>query len=263
MESIFENVCVVVPARIGSSRLSKKPLRDLCGKPMIVRVCENLKPLEELGAFVVVATDSNEIVKECEKFCINSKMTGTHHSCGTSRCFEAAQGSGAELVLNIQGDEPFLETAPVIELVRVFKSGKAKDFEIGTVAIRSSSLKDYNDPNKVKVVVDKNNKAMYFSRATIPYYRDGIKENEVVNFLLHQGVYLYRYEALERFCTLTESTLEVKERLEQLRAMEDGMSIYVHVSDAASSFGIDTIEDLQLARKIYEKRHPGCGGCNN
>ena len=256
MSGVFEKVCVVVPARIGSSRLPQKPLMDLCGAPMIVRVYENLKPLEDLGARIVVATDSDKIIKECDKFCINSKMTGSYHTCGTSRCFEASEGSGCDLVLNIQGDEPFLKVEPIVSLVEEFKSQKCSGFDIGTVAIRSYSKKDYLDPNKVKVTCDKNNKALYFSRATIPYYRDGV-EDDRYEFLLHQGVYLYRYESLKRFCELSESQLEKKERLEQLRAMEDGMSIYVHITETEASFGIDTLDDLELARKIYSQKHKG------
>ncbi len=256
MSDIFNNVCVVVPARLGSTRLPQKPLMDLCGKPMIVRVCENLEPLKKLGANIVVATDSDKIISECDKFCVNAKMTGSYHTCGTSRCFEASLGSGCEFVLNIQGDEPFLDVGPIVKLVEEFKSSRCSGFDIGTVAIRSSSLKDYKDPNKVKVTCDKNGKALYFSRATIPYYREGIDQSGC-EFLLHQGVYLYRYTALERFCDLSMSSLEEKEKLEQLRAMEDGMSIYVHISEAEPSFGIDTLEDLELARKIYAARHKG------
>ncbi len=169
MGNVFENVCVVVPARLASTRLPEKPLKDLCGKPMIVRVCENLEPLKKLGASIVVATDSDKIISECNKFCINSKMTGSYHTCGTSRCFEASLGSNCELVLNIQGDEPFLDVEPIVKLVEEFKSSRCSGFDIGTVAIRSTSIKDYGDPNKVKVTCYKNRRSLYFSRDTIPY----------------------------------------------------------------------------------------------
>jgi 3-deoxy-manno-octulosonate cytidylyltransferase (CMP-KDO synthetase) len=235
---------ILVPARLQSTRLPEKPLANLMGKPLIVRVVENLAPLIKLGAKVLVATDSLRIMEACKKEGIDAAMTRTDHGSGTDRCAEVATHYPHKYILNVQGDEPFADTRSLLNLMNRFENS---NYDIGTLAVERTNSPDLANPNIVKLVKNKEGRALYFSRSPIPYYRD----SEPISWWQHQGVYAYRRESLQKFVSLPPSPLEMIEKLEQLRAIESGMSILT-VESTIPSFGIDTLEDLERARSIFK-----------
>jgi 3-deoxy-D-manno-octulosonate cytidylyltransferase len=238
---------VIVPARLGSSRLPEKPLADLHGKPLIVRVVENLRPLIELGVKVVVATDDSRVVDVCHQAQIVASMTRGDHVSGTDRCFEIAQKEAGDFVLNVQGDEPFVQVSDLIRLMQVMESDTKAD--VGTLAINATDPLDFANANVVKVVLDATDRALYFSRGGIPVDRDEPRQP----YLRHIGVYSFRRAALERFCGLPSGKLEMREKLEQLRALENGMIVRV-VMATRLTVGVDTAEDLEVARAYFQNR---------
>ncbi len=244
---ILQDWLVVVPARLHSMRLPQKPLQDLGGKPLIVRVAENLQPLCAQGANLVVATDDDQIASICQKNNLNAMMTDSKHSSGTDRCAEvAAKHPQAKYILNVQGDEPFIKPTDLLALMRATAEDTQTD--IGTLAFATSSEREFGNPNVVKVVCDANNYAVYFSRAAIPHPRDG----GTPNYWRHIGVYAFRREALRRFCKLAPGKLEQIEKLEQLRALENQMRIRIHPATQLT-IGIDTPEDLEAARAYFKR----------
>lgn len=246
---MFNSWLIVVPARLASTRLPEKPLADLVGKSLIVRVVENLAPLREMGATIVVATDSQKITDICKKAGIESMMTAESHVSGTDRCHEVSQKYEHKYVMNVQGDEPFADIESLQNLMRMFENSH---FEMGTLAFHRSDIGNYTNTNAVKVVFDINNKALYFSRSPIPYVRD----EKVESWWQHQGVYVFKKMTLDQFVKFDVSRLEHYEKLEQLRALENGMSILV-VAARKESIGIDTQEDLEKARKYIEEYQKG------
>lgn len=245
----MEEWLVVVPARLESTRLKEKPLQDICGKAMIVRVYENLEPLRELGAKTVVATDSKKIFEVCEKENIEVEMTSQDHQSGTDRCFEVASRHERQYILNVQGDEPFVDTDTLINLCHKVNSADWAD--IGTVVHRVEDGKGYFDPNVVKTTLTTEGKALYFSRSPIPYNREN--KDEPQPFYHHQGIYAYNKDSLARFVELPVSPLEKSEKLEQLRALEHGMNILCVLS-SKQAHGVDTKDDLDEAIKIYQRK---------
>lgn len=241
----LENWLIVIPARLGSTRLPRKPLQDLSGKPLIVRVYENLEPLLKKGARAIVATDAKEVLEVCQKNGISCEMTKASHESGSDRCFEVATRNPTQHILNIQGDEPFLNIDDLESLIRAHEK-EEREVHISTLAAHSSSEEDFKNPNVCKVVVSQTQHALYFSRSPIPHSRDG----SFHGFLHHQGVYAYSNAALAKFCQAEKSDLEHSEKLEQLRALELGIAILV-VKAQSTSAGIDTPEDLERARKSY------------
>jgi 3-deoxy-manno-octulosonate cytidylyltransferase (CMP-KDO synthetase) len=224
--------------------LPEKPLQDLAGKPLVVRVVENLAPLSAAGATVVVATDAVKIVQVCEKFQIKAVMTALSHPSGTDRCWELAQKSDKPYILNVQGDEPFVPIRDLQELMLTFST--AKIWSMGTLAHFVTDLRMMNNPAVVKVVRS-GERGIYFTRAPAPWNRDRPDTGE---FWQHVGVYAYRRAALERFCSLPPSPLEKAESLEQLRAIEAQMPILICNATRAPK-GIDTLEDLEAARALF------------
>lgn len=240
----------IIPARYGSSRLEGKPLLDIAGKSMIRRVYEQAIKSIELSR-LIVATDHQEIYAECEKYALPVMITATTHLNGTERCGEVISrlSEPYDVIINIQGDEPFIDPNSIDELITVFK--KNEDAEIGTlVKLEAASASDVNsqlsNPSIIKVVTDHNNKALYFSRSIIPHIREmgNMNANEKFRFKKHIGMYGYRRDVLEKIIHLKESYLENLEKLEQLRWLENGYTIHVAETQYESK-SIDTQEDYE------------------
>jgi len=245
MTSSLERWLVVIPARLDSERLPRKPLLDLGGQPLIVRVLENLLPLETLGAHCIVATDSQEIYDSVTQQGFKAELTDKSHQSGTDRCAEVAnRHQEFKYILNVQGDEPFLSTSDLKMLMSNVEEDPS--CEIATMGWLNHDANEFKDPNIVKVVVAKNDQALFFSRSPIPYDRRADHRNK--EFLQHLGVYAFQAKSLAQFCKLSEGSLESIEKLEQLRALEHGMSIKL-VRASCRSLGIDTQSDLEAARE--------------
>ena len=234
----------VIPARLASTRLPRKMLREIAGKPLVGAVYEAVRS-SPLLADVIVATDSEEIMAVCRKHSWNAQMTSTAHRSGTERVHEISQRVAADIYINVQGDEPLVRPEHMAALIRVMENPAA---EVGTVMTPAAEI-DIANPNAVKVVTDLNGRALYFSRAIIPFDRDGLQPR----YFKHLGLYAYRKAALDRFVALPESSLEKSERLEQLRFLENGISIFVGETPF-DSVGVDTEEDLQRVIEILKRR---------
>lgn len=240
---------IVVPARLGSERLPRKPLADLGGRPLIVRTCENLAPLAAAGARIVVATDSPEVYEACTGAGIACETTRADHQSGTDRCWEVASRYPHELIMNVQGDEPFAPTPDLISLAQEFAARSEAD--IGTLVFSTTDQTAAADPNVVKAVGTSSGWALYFSRATIPYDRDSqTRSHRPARFWQHLGVYAFRRRRLQAFVALPPSPLETTEKLEQLRALENGWRILLHEARTHAR-GIDTPADLEAARARF------------
>jgi len=245
---------IVIPARLGATRLPQKPLRDLAGKPLVVRVLERVKSFG-LGSAVVVATDSDAVVTAVRGAGGEAVLTRPDHASGTDRVAEVAglaRFRSHDVIVNVQGDEPFLP-ADAVRLATGFV--ERDEFPIGTAACRDEP-RILDDPAVVKVVVDRQGRALYFSRAPIPFLRDTSDAAVRAGLVLrHIGIYAYSRSALERLVSLPPSPIEVAERLEQLRALADGLAIGVGVTSAAAG-GIDTEDDLRRANAAWPNAFP-------
>jgi 3-deoxy-manno-octulosonate cytidylyltransferase (CMP-KDO synthetase) len=238
------NAIAVIPARLASTRLPRKMLREIAGKPLIGVVYEAVRSSPLLAA-VLIATDSEEIMKVCREHGWNALMTSPAHRSGTERVHEVSGHEAADVYINVQGDEPLARPEQIATLLKVMENPAA---QVGTLMTPAAEI-DIANPNAVKVTTDLNGRALYFSRATIPFDRDGARPR----YFKHLGLYAYRKPALDRFVTLPESALEKSERLEQLRFLENGISIYVGETPH-DSVGVDTEEDLQRVIEILRKR---------
>lgn len=234
----------VIPARLASTRLPRKMLREIGGKPLIGVVYEAVRA-SPLLADVIVATDSDEIMAVCQNYGWKARMTSASHRSGTERVHEISESEFADVFINVQGDEPMVRSEQIARLLEVMRNEQA---QVGTLMTPAVDI-DVPNPNAVKVVTDLNGRALYFSRATIPFDRDCTQPR----YFKHLGLYAYRKPALDRFVTLPESSLEKSERLEQLRFLENGISIYVGETPH-DSIGVDTEEDLQHVIGILRKR---------
>jgi len=233
---------IVIPARIGSKRLKRKPLVNLLGKPLILWVLESARKITDS---VIVATDSEEVKEIVERAGGAAIITPSDLPSGTDRVYRAVQEIEAELIVNLQGDEPFVKEEHVFPIVRALLKGE----EYATVATLLKDIEELHDPSKVKVVVDNSSHALYFSRSPIPYFRDG--EPNLSMCLKHIGIYGYTRQSLEQFVKWPVGKLEKAEKLEQLRILENGRKIHVSVVKEGT-FGIDTEEDLKLAEKMLK-----------
>lgn len=232
----------VIPARLASTRLPRKALREIAGEPMVGRVYRAVAEAGVLApADVVIATDSDEILALCRSRGWNAELTSERHRSGTERVHEIAQRHAADVYCNIQGDEPLTRAEHIRDLIALMQR---PDIQVGTLKTRLRP-EDLHNPNAVKVVTANDGRALYFSRATIPYDRDQARPD----YFKHLGFYAYRAAALERFCAMPESTLERAERLEQLRFLENGVSIHV-AETAHDTVGVDTEEDLRRVEAI-------------
>ncbi len=237
-------VIAVIPARLASTRLPRKMLREIHGRPLVVWVYQAVRASSALDD-AMVATDSDEILEACRNHACNARMTSAKHRSGTERVHEISQSVDADVYLNVQGDEPMIRAAHIDALV-----GLMQDTNIPVGTLRTpAATEDINNPNAVKVVTDLNNRALYFSRSTIPYDRDASQPR----YFKHLGIYAYRKAALERFVNLPQSSLENAERLEQLRFLENGIPIYA-AETPYDSIGVDTEEDLARVLKTIEDR---------
>src|ERR1700722_8782924 len=234
----------VIPARLASTRLPRKMLREIAGKPLIGVVYEAVRSSPSL-AEVIVATDSAEIADVCREHGWQARMTSTAHRSGTERVHEVSNLVSADVYVNVQGDEPLTRAEHIATLLRVMENPTV---QVGTLMTPAAEV-DIPNPNAVKVVTDLSGRALYFSRAPIPFDRDGT----LPRYFKHLGLYAYRKPALDRFVTLPESALEKSERLEQLRFLENGISIYVGETPH-DSVGVDTEEDLQRVIEILSSR---------
>lgn len=237
---------VVIPARYASSRLPGKPLLAINGKPMIQHVYE--RGLESDAGEVVIATDDERILTAAESFGATACMTRPEHRSGTERIAEVAElmdWDDAQVVVNLQGDEPSMPAALVNECASLLDD---KSADIATLASPFLSRDDFDSPNCVKVIRDEHAHAIYFSRASIPYQRDESHQNLALECALHHhGIYAYRCGVLRRFVSAAASDLEVVEQLEQLRALSLGMTIAVGIPSIRPGIGVDTAADLQRA----------------
>lgn len=240
---------VVIPARLGSTRLPRKPLADIGGKPMVIRVAEQAK--KSLAHSVVVATDSVAIQAACDEHRIECLLTSEHHTTGTDRLAEVAQLlklPNNALVVNVQGDEPLIPP----ELINQVAQTLADHLEcaISTVAVSIQDATEIANPNVVKVVLNRAGEALYFSRSSIPFIRDAGMQNKI-EYLRHLGIYAYRANFLQAFTRLDPAPPEQAEALEQLRALWNGYRIAVHIAAQTPPAGVDTPEDLERVRKAF------------
>ncbi len=245
----LEKVITIIPARYQSSRFPGKPLADMKGKPMIQRVVERAK---ELNTRVVVATDDERIYNCVKAFGGEVVMTKKEHQSGTLRCIEAFQniGQGEEFLLNLQGDEPFIQINEIKRLIECFNNPNIQIATLAEIFPQETSNEELNDPNKVKVVCNKEDEALYFSRSTIPYIRDEQKNLcAKFEYLRHVGIYAFRTNILDKILNVGSSKLSELESLEQLAWLDSGMKIAL-VKTKSLSIGIDTEDDLQTACKL-------------
>jgi 3-deoxy-manno-octulosonate cytidylyltransferase (CMP-KDO synthetase) len=234
----------VIPARLASTRLPRKMLREIAGKPLIGVVYEAVRS-SPLLANVLIATDSDEIMTLCRQNDWQAQMTSPTHRSGTERVHEVSCREPAEVYINVQGDEPLVRPEQIASLLQVMENPAT---QVGTLMTPAADV-DIASPSAVKVVADLTGRALYFSRATIPFDRDGTRPR----YFKHLGLYAYRKAALDRFVTLPESSLEKSERLEQLRFLENGIPIHVGETPH-DSIGVDTEEDLQRVIGIMKQR---------
>jgi 3-deoxy-manno-octulosonate cytidylyltransferase (CMP-KDO synthetase) len=249
---------VLIPARLASTRLPNKPLADIAGIPMVVRVAQRVAQGLAQPARIVVAADHESIVQACEKFGIEAVLTRVDHASGSDRLAEACNLLGLrdeDIVVNVQGDEPLIDPGLVQAVANLLVSQPAAS--MGTAAHAIDSVEDFKNPNVVKVVLNAAGMALYFSRAPIAWWRDGFTDG-ITSLaqpapLRHIGIYSYRAGFLRCFPTLTQAPIEITEALEQLRALWHGYQIAVHTSTTAPGAGVDTPEDLARVRAIFAK----------
>lgn len=239
-------VLCIIPARYASTRLPGKPLRDIAGKPMIVRVYERATGAQRVHE-VVVATDDERIRAAVEEHGGHAVMTRADHATGTDRLAEvAAQRPDCDLIINVQGDEPLIDPAVIDALVAPFEHDDA--LMMATAKTEITDAAEMENPNNVKVVTDRTGNALYFSRARIPYAR-----NAGAKVYKHIGIYAYRRDFLLAYAKMAQTVLECSESLEQLRALENGYRIRVVETDAVF-IGVDTEEDLAAVNAEYQRR---------
>ena len=255
---------VIVPARLASTRLPNKPLADIGGIPMVVRVAQRAALARDHGVkvSVVVAADSPEIVSVCQAFGVQAVLTRVDHASGSDRLAQACDLLSLPddaIVVNVQGDEPLIDPLSIEAVANLLQSDTRAS--MSTAAHALDSAPEFNNPNVVKVVLDASGAASYFSRAPIPWWRDFSQPGAAClptgSALRHIGLYAYRAGFLRQFPLLSRSPLEELEALEQLRALWHGHRIAVLVVDRAPGPGVDTPEDLERVRSILAGRdHP-------
>jgi len=238
-------IIAVIPARYASTRFPAKLMQDLGGKTVILRTYEaaiNTKLFDD----VFVVTDSDLIYDEIVSHGGKAIRSIKEHESGSDRIAEAVQNLDVDIVINVQGDEPFIDTEPLAKVIEVFKNDLDKKVDLASLMREITNEDDINNPNNVKVVVDQNGFALYFSRSVIPYPRE---KNVGVRYMQHIGIYAFRKQALLDFYSLPMQSLEASEKLEQLRYLEFGKRIKM-IETTHVGIGIDTPEDLEKARKM-------------
>jgi 3-deoxy-manno-octulosonate cytidylyltransferase (CMP-KDO synthetase) len=237
---------IIIPARIGSSRFPNKVLADIAGIPMVIMTAKAVQSIDD----VVIATDSQEVIEIAKKHGINAVLTSNKHQSGTDRIYEAAQKLGLdenEIIINVQGDEPFIETDVVQAIYTLTKNNSQNERIMMNSCYKIISNPEADDPNIVKVVTSYDDVALYFSRAKVPYPRD----HHFNNYKGHLGIYGFTVKSLKAFCELSPAPLEDIEKLEQLRALYHGYEVAM-TEVHTESFGIDTPEDLEKALRHHK-----------
>ncbi len=243
-------IVAVIPARLDSSRFPGKLLKPIHGESVIARTYQNVV---EMGLFdrVYVATDSNEIASELEQYNANVIFSKKTHSCGSDRIAEAVENIECDIVINVQGDEPFIHKNSIKDLIDVFKNDTHGEVDLASLMSVSKDIEEIKNPNNVKVVVDSRNYALYFSRSPIPYFRN---KETVMKSNMHHGVYAFRKETLQFFSQQKMTPLENIEQIECIRYLECGKKIKM-VYTEYKSIGIDTPDDLEKAIKFIKENY--------
>lgn len=248
---------ILIPARLASTRLPNKPLADIGGVPMVVRVAQRVQSSHAPSgaARVVVAADHAAITEACSRYGVESVLTRVDHPSGSDRLAEACdllQLADSDIVVNVQGDEPLID--PLLPRAVAELLSRRPEASMSTAAHAIGEVADFLNPNVVKVVLDATQRALYFSRAPIPWWRDGAANGSVAlpspAPLRHIGLYGYRVAFLRQFPKLSPAPIELTEALEQLRALWHGYQIAVHVTDRSPGHGVDTPEDLERVRAL-------------
>jgi 3-deoxy-manno-octulosonate cytidylyltransferase (CMP-KDO synthetase) len=249
-------ITAVIPARYASTRFPGKALAELDGRPMIQHVYERTAQ-SKLVSRVIVATDDTRIADAVSRIGGEAIMTSTDHETGTDRLAEVAAGLDSDIIVNVQGDEPLIDPAMIDLAIQPFL--EETDLQMGTLKTRIKCLHDFLSPNVVKVVTDNRGDALYFSRSPLPFFRDKWKDLKDESFCCgkllcykHVGLYVYRRDFLLRFAAMPPTFLEISEKLEQLRAIENCIKIRV-VETEFESIGVDTPDDLLKAQEQYRK----------
>ncbi|MFM2343548.1 MAG: 3-deoxy-D-manno-octulosonate cytidylyltransferase [Pseudomonadota bacterium] len=259
---IKSNYTIIIPSRLHSTRLAQKALIDIGGKPLVVQVALQA---QKTNARIVIATDHEDIANVCKEYGLEYCMTSSEHQSGTDRLAECAEKLGLacdEIVVNVQGDEPFMSPQIINDVAQALVDNP--DYRMSTAAHLIKHAYEITNPNVVKVVVNNNNKALYFSRAPIPWNRDAWQDTtlntaqnnpEAIlgNIWRHIGVYGFRVGFLKKYPTLPPAMLEKIEMLEQLRALYNGFDIYVAPTDIVPEAGIDTPDDFARATKKWQE----------
>jgi 3-deoxy-manno-octulosonate cytidylyltransferase (CMP-KDO synthetase) len=240
-------IIAMIPARYAASRFPAKLMQDLSGKPVILRTYEaavNTRLFHE----VYVVTDSEIIFDAIVKAGGNAIMSIKEHDCGSDRIAEAVTNMDVDIIVNVQGDEPFTDRESLASVLKVFKEDRAEEIDLASLMVRINDWEEINNPNTVKVIIDNRNFALYFSRSPIPYPRD--KEIEDI-YYKHKGIYAFRKRALMDFQRLSMLPLEAKEKIEAIRYLEYGKKIKM-VETVVSGIEIDTPEDLKRAQEAWK-----------
>ena len=239
-------VSALIPARLNSSRLEKKLIKDLDGIPIIVRTYKNIVSTN-LFKEVIVVTDADEIVEILKKHNIKFLKSLKSHNTGTDRIAEFADKFNSDIIVNVQGDEPFISKDDLIKIINEFKCDSNNLVNVVSLMIKLSNIDEINNPNNVKVVVDNNNDSILFSRSIIPFDRDDLKPN----YYKHIGVYAFRTLYLKKFAKYDQTPLEKAEMIEALRIVEHGEKIRM-IEIFKEHVSIDTINDLKMAESILK-----------
>ena len=237
-------IIAMIPARYNASRFPGKLMKDLGGKTVILRTFEAALSTN-LFDEVYVVTDSEIIQKNIADAGGKVIMSKTAHECGSDRIAEAVEFLDADIVINVQGDEPFIDKISLSKLIKVFQGDTNKEIDLASLKVEITNLEDIENPNNVKVITDINNLAIYFSRSVIPFHRD---KDISVKYYKHKGVYAFRKQALLDFYKTPMTPLEASEKIEAIRYQEIGKKIKM-IETAAEAIGIDTPEDLEKAKK--------------
>lgn len=251
----MNNFTVVIPARFASTRLPGKPLAEIAGRPMILHVWQRAQ--ESGAARVIIATDDVRVRDVCREYGADVMMTSMEHASGTDRINEVARMMDMrddDILVNVQGDEPLM---PPENIRQVAELAAIPETDIATLHVPVTSFQEFNDPNAVKLVANESGRALYFSRAPIPWCRDGGADDcgRPLSFegaMRHLGIYAYRVDALKRFSAAPACALEVNEKLEQLRALWLGMTLRTAMATRIPPRGVDTVEDLEFVRTLLQ-----------
>jgi 3-deoxy-manno-octulosonate cytidylyltransferase (CMP-KDO synthetase) len=240
-------IIAMIPARYQASRFPGKLMKDLGGKPVILRTYEAAVNTN-LFSEVYVVTDSDIIYKTITNSGANAIMSKKEHECGSDRIAEAVENIDVDIVVNVQGDEPFIDELSLSKLIEIFKNDIKKEVDLASLKVEITNKEDIENPNNVKVITDVNNMAIYFSRSVIPFHRDSSVD---VKYYKHKGVYAFRKQALIDFYNTPITPLEAAEKIEAIRYQEIGKRIKM-VETSVEAVGIDTPEDLEKALKIIK-----------